>query len=251
MTTAAMPGPSIGGRDSPQPSVDGHDQPPAPALTVATAFSPNVDGRDQPPSPSASSRDSSQPQHWRLQWVPPFPASVATAATPIDDHGYFVADHHHHHPQLLRPRRWPPPAPSIHPQSQRTNTVTYHSVLSDHRQQALFQGRRSICRPPNSLDQFCIDFANERLHHFIHRRLFESHVDECKSEGMPLLVSSISYFDNSECICLLQNKPGGLIHIVDDLARRSHKKTDHTMTEAFGKRWGHSSWVRDVYGQLL
>ena len=160
MTTAAMPSPSIGGRDSPQPSVDGHDQPPAPALTVATAFSPNVDGRDQPPSPSASSRDSSQPQHWRLQRVPPFPASVATAATPIDDHGYFVADHHHHHhPQLLRPRRWPPPSPSIHPQSQRTNTVTYHSVLSDHRQQALFQGRRSICRPTqlarSILHRFC------------------------------------------------------------------------------------------------
>jgi len=30
---------------------------------------------------------------------------------------------------------------------------------------------------------------------------------------------------------------------MDDQARRSHKKTDHTMIEAFGKRWGnHSSF---------
>ncbi|KAG2137090.1 hypothetical protein DEU56DRAFT_736929, partial [Suillus clintonianus] len=37
--------------------------------------------------------------------------------------------------------------------------------------------------------------------------------------------------------------PGGLIHIIDDQARRSHKKTDHSMVEAFGKRWGnHSSF---------
>ncbi|KAI6018651.1 P-loop containing nucleoside triphosphate hydrolase protein [Pisolithus microcarpus] len=52
----------------------------------------------------------------------------------------------------------------------------------------------------NSLDQFCINFANERLHHFVQQRLFELH-----------------------------NRPGGLIHIVDDQAHWSHKKTDHMM----------------------
>jgi hypothetical protein len=42
---------------------------------------------------------------------------------------------------------------------------------------------------------------------------------------------------------LLQNQPGGLIHIMDDQARRTPKKTDHTMVEAFGKRWAnHSSF---------
>src|SRR5271156_1707659 len=51
------------------------------------------------------------------------------------------------------------------------------------------------------------------------------------------------YFDNAECIRLLQNVPGGLIHIMDDQARRQPKKTDHTMVEAFTKRWGnHSSF---------
>ncbi|KAJ7078475.1 P-loop containing nucleoside triphosphate hydrolase protein, partial [Mycena belliarum] len=49
--------------------------------------------------------------------------------------------------------------------------------------------------------------------------------------------------DNGECIRLLQNRPGGLVHIMDDQARRAPKKTDHTMVEAFIKRWGnHSSF---------
>ncbi|KAI9451889.1 hypothetical protein HD554DRAFT_2024264, partial [Boletus coccyginus] len=45
-------------------------------------------------------------------------------------------------------------------------------------------------------------------------------------------------FDNAECVRLLQNKPGGLILIMDDQACRSHKKMDHTMAEAFHKCWG-------------
>ncbi|KAJ7176545.1 chitin synthase-domain-containing protein [Mycena filopes] len=48
-------------------------------------------------------------------------------------------------------------------------------------------------------------------------------------------------FGNGECIRLLQNTPGGLVHIVDDQARRAPKKTD-AMVEAFAKRWGHSSF---------
>ncbi|KAI6023105.1 P-loop containing nucleoside triphosphate hydrolase protein [Pisolithus microcarpus] len=36
----------------------------------------------------------------------------------------------------------------------------------------------------NSLDQFCINFANERLHHFVQQHLFESHIDEYQSEGI-------------------------------------------------------------------
>ncbi|KAI6004786.1 P-loop containing nucleoside triphosphate hydrolase protein [Pisolithus albus] len=78
----------------------------------------------------------------------------------------------------------------------------------------------------NSLDQFCINFANERLHHFIQQCLFEAHVDEYQSE---------------ECVRLFQNRPGGLTHIMDGQACRSHKKTDRTMVEASAKRWGNRS----------
>ncbi|KAI6139949.1 P-loop containing nucleoside triphosphate hydrolase protein, partial [Pisolithus tinctorius] len=104
-------------------------------------------------------------------------------------------------------------------------------------------GPQNMMGRSNSLDQFCINFVNERLHHFIQQRLFESHVNEYQSEGISKYVPPISYFDNSECVRLFQNKPGGLIHIMDNQAHRSHKKTDHTMVEAFAKRWGnHSSF---------
>jgi chitin synthase len=95
----------------------------------------------------------------------------------------------------------------------------------------------------NSLDQFCVNFANERLQNWIQRRLFESHVNEYSAEGVSKYVPTVPYFDNSECLRMLSNKPGGLIHIMDDQARRQPKKTDHTMVEAFGKRWGsHASF---------
>ncbi|KAI6011876.1 P-loop containing nucleoside triphosphate hydrolase protein [Pisolithus microcarpus] len=87
-------------------------------------------------------------------------------------------------------------------------------------------GPQNMTGRSNLLDQFCINFANERLHRFIQQCLFESHVDEYQSEGISK-----------------HNRPGGLIHIVDDQARWSHKKTDHTMVEAFAKRSGnHSSF---------
>lgn len=95
----------------------------------------------------------------------------------------------------------------------------------------------------NSLDQFCVNFANERLHGWIQKRMFESHVDEYSQEGISNYVPTVPYFDNSECVRLLSNMPGGLIHIMDDQARRMPKKTDQSMVEAFGKRWGnHSSF---------
>ncbi|KAI8989101.1 glycosyltransferase family 2 protein [Trametes punicea] len=104
-------------------------------------------------------------------------------------------------------------------------------------------GPQNLTSRPNSLDQFCVNFANERLLNFIQKRLFEAHVQEYNNEGISRFVPHVPYFDNSECLRLLQHRPGGLIHIMDDQARRMPRKTDHTMVEAFVKRWGnHSSF---------
>ncbi|RPD61627.1 glycosyltransferase family 2 protein [Lentinus tigrinus ALCF2SS1-7] len=104
-------------------------------------------------------------------------------------------------------------------------------------------GPQNMTSRPNSLDQFCVNFANERLLNFIQKRLFEAHVQQYNNEGISRFVPHVPYFDNSECVRLLQNRPGGLIHIMDDQARRQPRKTDHTMVEAATKRWGnHSSF---------
>ncbi|KAG6826424.1 hypothetical protein H0H92_015837 [Tricholoma furcatifolium] len=104
-------------------------------------------------------------------------------------------------------------------------------------------GPQNMTSRANSLDQFCVNFANERLQNWTQKRIFESHVAEYNTEGIARYVPQVPYFDNSECIRLLQNKPGGLLHIMDDQARRAPRKTDQTMVEAFQKRWGsHTSF---------
>ncbi|KDN52499.1 glycosyltransferase family 2 protein [Tilletiaria anomala UBC 951] len=90
----------------------------------------------------------------------------------------------------------------------------------------------------NSLDQFVINFANESMHRWMLKSIFESKKDEYADEGIRHLSPDVPFFDNAECVRLLTNQPGGLVHIIDDQARRQPKKTDHTMVEAFGKRWG-------------
>ena len=96
-------------------------------------------------------------------------------------------------------------------------------------------GPQNLSSWPNSLDQFCINFANERLQHWMQKWLFENHINEYTTEGISWFVPQVPYFDNSECIQLLQNRLGGMVHIMDDQARRAPKKTNQTMVEAFQK----------------
>ncbi|KAK1234699.1 hypothetical protein PQX77_002096 [Marasmius sp. AFHP31] len=111
---------------------------------------------------------------------------------------------------------------------------------------ALFDlpGPQNTTSRPNSLDQFCINFANERLHHWTQQKLFESHLPEYQSEGIASYAPQVTYFDNAGCVHLLQNEPGGLVHIMDDQAKRAPNKTNHTMVEAFQNRWGNHSSFR-------
>ncbi|KAJ7164534.1 glycosyltransferase family 2 protein [Mycena filopes] len=112
-------------------------------------------------------------------------------------------------------------------------------------------GPQNLSSRPNSLDQFCVNFANERLQAHLQHTLFNAHVAEYTTEGLIpayLPATGTPFFDNGECIRLLQNKPGGLVHIMDDQARRAPKKTDATMVEAFAKRWGNHSSFKSQAG---
>ncbi|EAU81188.2 chitin synthase 8 [Coprinopsis cinerea okayama7 len=117
-------------------------------------------------------------------------------------------------------------------------------------------GPQNMSSRPNSLDQFIVNYANERVQGFVRNKIFNGNQQEFQFEGLTHLLpslSSLSTPDNSETLRLLHNYPGGLIHIMDDQARRQPKKTDGTMVEAFQKRWGnHSSFktsgVVDVAG---
>lgn len=100
----------------------------------------------------------------------------------------------------------------------------------------------------NSVDQFCFNFASEKVHNWVLNRIHETPLEEAAKDKLP--IASMPYFDNSECLRLLSDPKGGLIQIMDDQARR--KRTEQGMLELMGKRFtGHSSFSlgnRDRYG---
>jgi chitin synthase len=101
-----------------------------------------------------------------------------------------------------------------------------------------FQNLAGATSRNNSLDQFCVNYANEKMQNWIQQRVFNGMTADFAQEGLTGLSPPVAFFDNSECLRLIDNQPGGLIHITDDQARRVPKKTEHTMIEAYAKRWG-------------
>jgi len=81
----------------------------------------------------------------------------------------------------------------------------------------------------NLLDQFCVNFANECLHNWVQKCIFEYRMDGYATEGVRQYLPTVSFFDLSECICMLTSKPGGVIHIMDNQARHVPKMTEHMM----------------------
>ncbi|KAK8846712.1 hypothetical protein IAR55_005799 [Kwoniella newhampshirensis] len=91
----------------------------------------------------------------------------------------------------------------------------------------------------NSVDQFCFNFANEKLHNWVLHRIHEASLEEASNEKLTAM--RLPYFDNTECLKLLSEPKGGLIFVLDDLARK--KRNEANSLETMGKRYnGHASF---------
>ncbi|XP_070397713.1 unconventional myosin-IXb isoform X3 [Nothobranchius furzeri] len=66
----------------------------------------------------------------------------------------------------------------------------------------------------NSFEQLCINYANEKLHCYINKHIFELEQEDYLSEGIIWL--NIDFIDNSGCIQLLNNKPVGLFGLLNE-----------------------------------
>ncbi|CAG8672634.1 21629_t:CDS:2, partial [Dentiscutata erythropus] len=96
--------------------------------------------------------------------------------------------------------------------------------------------------PSNSLDQFCVNFANEKVLNFTLNQIFEARKEEFQSEGINFF--EIPYVDNNECLRMIEKPSTGLIYIMNDQANKSNRKTDQTMLDAFNKKYSeHSSFI--------
>ncbi|KAM3343332.1 myosin-2-like isoform X1 [Capsicum galapagoense] len=75
----------------------------------------------------------------------------------------------------------------------------------------------------NSFEQFCINYANERLQQHLNRHLFKLEQEEYELDGIDW--TKVDFQDNQECLDLYEKKPIGIISLLDEESN-SHKATD-------------------------
>ena len=69
----------------------------------------------------------------------------------------------------------------------------------------------------NYFEQFCINFANERLQFEFNEHIFRLEQQVYKSENID--ISSFKYKDNKPCIHLIEKKPQGILWLLDEQAK--------------------------------
>ncbi|KAG9452756.1 hypothetical protein H6P81_005660 [Aristolochia fimbriata] len=66
----------------------------------------------------------------------------------------------------------------------------------------------------NSFEQFCINYANERLQQHFNRHLFKLEQEEYSQDGIDW--TKVDFEDNQECLNLFEKKPLGLLSLLDE-----------------------------------
>ncbi|XP_073692650.1 unconventional myosin-IXAa [Garra rufa] len=85
----------------------------------------------------------------------------------------------------------------------------------------------------NSFEQFCINFANERLQHYFNQHIFKLEQEEYRSEGITW--HNIDYIDNTGCINLISKKPTALLHLLDEECNFP-QATNQTLLDKFKRQ---------------
>ena len=66
----------------------------------------------------------------------------------------------------------------------------------------------------NSLEQLCINLANENLQYYFNRHIFKLEQEEYEKEGINW--RRIDFSDNQPCLDLITKRPVGILHLLDD-----------------------------------
>ncbi|KAG1347184.1 myosin-1-like [Cocos nucifera] len=66
----------------------------------------------------------------------------------------------------------------------------------------------------NSFEQFCINYANERLQQHFNRHLFKLEQEEYIEDGIDW--TNVEFVDNTGCLNLFEKKPLGLLSLLDE-----------------------------------
>uniref|UniRef100_A0A665V497 Myosin IXA n=1 Tax=Echeneis naucrates TaxID=173247 RepID=A0A665V497_ECHNA len=92
----------------------------------------------------------------------------------------------------------------------------------------------------NSFEQFCINFANERLQHYFNQHIFKLEQEEYRAEGISW--RNIDYIDNTGCINLISKKPTALFHLLDEECNFP-QATNQTLLDKFKRQHEGSSYI--------
>ncbi|ELR24836.1 myosin head (motor domain) domain containing protein [Acanthamoeba castellanii str. Neff] len=80
----------------------------------------------------------------------------------------------------------------------------------------------------NSFEQFCINFANEKLQQFFNLTIFKLEQEEYNAEKINW--DSITFEDNQDCLDLIEGRPLGILSLLDEEVRFP-KASDQTLLE--------------------
>ncbi|NXE12849.1 MYO15 protein, partial [Lophotis ruficrista] len=91
----------------------------------------------------------------------------------------------------------------------------------------------------NSLEQLCINFANERLQHFFSQTVIAQEEEEYSQEQLAWVPISNMYSES--CLDFIAAKPHGILCILDDQTSLT-QATDHTFLQKCHYHHGNSPW---------
>ncbi|OMP04597.1 IQ motif, EF-hand binding site [Corchorus olitorius] len=110
----------------------------------------------------------------------------------------------------------------------------------------------------NSFEQFCINYANERLQQHFNRHLFKLEQEEYELDGIDW--TKVDFEDNQECLDLFEKKPLGLLSLLDeesnfpnatDLTFANKLKQHLNANPCFKGDRGRTFGVRHFAGEVL
>ncbi|KAF7729534.1 hypothetical protein EC973_004208 [Apophysomyces ossiformis] len=95
-----------------------------------------------------------------------------------------------------------------------------------------------------SFDNFCVNFACERVQNYVQQQIFETDPEDYRLDG--LRIAEVPYTSNSVCLELFERPKCGLLDITNSFSsgkKSANKGTDANMLECFTKfNAGHASF---------